>query len=112
MFLMIKVEGSACVNVWVYGEDWIPKAYDLVWSAMVGLAVVLMAGLYSRIVYTLWFKRDPDNEITFQQRVSIKKQFHYVRFLRVPYTFPVYKPPDSVVTTFNGFASLFIHRAS
>ena len=78
MFLMIKVEGSACVNVWVYGEDWITKAYDLVWSAMVGLAVVLMAGLYSRIVYTLWFKRDPENEITFQQRVSIKKQFHYV----------------------------------
>ena len=78
MFLMIKVEGSACVNTWVYGEDWIPKAYDLVWSAMVGLAVVLMAGLYSRIVYTLWFKHDPENEITFQQRVSIKKQFHYV----------------------------------
>ena len=78
MFLMIKVEGSACVNVWVYGEDWIPKAYDLLWSTMVGLAVVLMAGLYSRIVYTLWFKRDPENEITFQQRVSIKKQFHYV----------------------------------
>ena len=78
MFLMIKVEGNACVNVWVYGEDWIPKAYDLLWSTMVGLAVLLMAGLYSRIVYTLWFKRDPENEITFQQRVSIKKQFHYV----------------------------------
>ena len=78
MFLIIKVEGNACVNVWVYGEDWIPKAYDLLWSTMVGLAVVLMAGLYSRIVYTLWFKRDPENEITFQQRVSIKKQFQYV----------------------------------
>ena len=78
MFLIIKVKGNACVNVWVYGEDWIPKAYDLLWSTMVGLAVVLMAGLYSRIVYTLWFKRDPENEITFQQRVSIKKQFQYV----------------------------------
>lgn len=53
MFLMIKVEGNACVNVWVYGDEWIPKAYDLLWSAMVGWAVVLMAGLYSRIVYTL-----------------------------------------------------------
>ena len=71
---MIKVEGNTCVNAWVYGEDWIPKAYDLLWSATVGLAVVLMAGLYSRIVYTLWFKRDHDldNEVTFQQRVSIK----------------------------------------
>ena len=74
MFLMIKVEGNACVNVWVYGEDWIPKAYDLLWSAMVGLAVILMAALYSRIVYTLWFKRDLDqeNEVSFQQRVSIR----------------------------------------
>ena len=76
MFLMIKVEGNTCVNAWVYGEDWIPKAYDLLWSATVGLAVVLMAGLYSRIVYTLWFKRDLDqgNEINFQHRVSSKKQ--------------------------------------
>jgi len=78
MFLMIKVEGNACVNVWVYGDDWIPKAYDLLWSAMVGLAVVLMAGLYSRIVYTLWFKRGREKEITFQQRVSIKKQDQYL----------------------------------
>ena len=72
MFLMIKVEGNACKNDWVYGEDWIPKAYDLLWSAIIGLAVVLMAGLYSRIAYTLWFKRDRHNEVTFQQRVSIK----------------------------------------
>lgn len=78
MFLMIKVEGNACVNVWVYGNEWIPKAYDLLWSAMVGLAVVLMAGLYSRIVYTLWFKHGRENEITFQQRVSIKKQDQYL----------------------------------
>ena len=70
---MIKVEGNACVNVWVYGEDWLPKAYDLLWSALVGFAVVLMAGLYSKIVHTLWFKRDRSNEaeVTFQQRVSI-----------------------------------------
>ena len=72
MFLMIKVEGKACVNMWVYGEDWIPKAYDLLWSAMVGVAVLLLAGLYSRIVYTLWFKHDRDNQLTFQPRVSIK----------------------------------------
>ena len=119
IFLMIKVEGNACVNVWVYGGDWIPKAYYLIWSAMVVLAVVLMAGLYSRIVYTLWFKRDIDqgNELTFQQRVSCKKQIQY---LYVSFTsifcgflsdmFPVCRPPDSDVTSF-GFASLFIHRA-
>lgn len=75
---MIKVEGNVCVNNWVYGEDWIPKAYDLLWSAMVGVAVALTTGMYSRIVYRLWFKRDRDNELTFQQRVSIKKQDQYV----------------------------------
>ena len=78
MFLMIEVEGSACVNALVYGEDWIPKAYHLLWSAMVGVAVILMVGLHSRIVYALWPKRDRDNELTFQQRVSIQKQDHYV----------------------------------
>lgn len=78
MFLMIKVEGNVCVNNWVYGEDWIPKAYDLLWSAMVVVAVALTTGMYSRIVYRLWFKRDRDNELTFQQRVSIKKQDQYV----------------------------------
>ena len=115
---MIKVEDNACINVWVYGEDWKPKAYELLWSAMIVLAVVLMAGLYSRIVYTLWFKRDLDNEVTFQQRVSIKIAvsvrvfFFFFFFWRVPSTFSVRRPPDSVVIAFNGFASIFIHRAS
>ena len=84
---MIKVEDNACVNMWVYGEDWKPKAYELLWSAMVVLAVVLMAGLYSRIVYTLWFKRDLDNEVTFQRRVSnkipISVRFFFASFFHV-----------------------------
>lgn len=29
----------------------------------------LMAGLYSRVVYTLWFKYNDDNELTCQQKV-------------------------------------------
>ena len=50
-----------------------PKAYDILWSSTVLLAVVMMAALYSRIVYTLWFKRDvQDNQLAFQQRVSVK----------------------------------------
>ena len=60
------------MNIWVYGEDWLPKAYDILMSSTVLLAVVLMAGLYSRVVYTLWFKRDVnDNQLAFQQRVSV-----------------------------------------
>ena len=31
-----------------------------------------MAALYARVVYTLWFKRDAhDNQLAFQQRVSV-----------------------------------------
>ena len=54
------------------GEEWITKAYFFPWSATVIVATVLMAGLYSRIVHTLWFKHDPDNQLTFQQRVRSK----------------------------------------
>jgi len=33
-------------------EEWLPKTYNLFWAAIVVVAVVLMAGLYSRIVST------------------------------------------------------------
>ena len=74
MFVVVTVRDNTCVNIWVYGEDWMPKVYDILWSLIVLLAVVLMAGLYSRVVYTLdlWFKRDVhDNQLAFQQRVSV-----------------------------------------
>ena len=47
-----------------------PMAYDLLWSGMVIVGVVMMAGLYSRIVYTLWFKQDYNNQHVFRQSVS------------------------------------------
>ena len=58
-------------------EEWMPKAYFLYWSTIVGVAMAIMTGLYSRIVYTLWFKRDHDNRLTFQQRVSINNKVQY-----------------------------------
>ena len=54
-------------------EEWAEKTLFSLWSAIVVAAMVLMAGLYCRIIYTLWFKRDPENQLTFQQRVSINK---------------------------------------
>ena len=54
-------------------EEWAHKAIFLLWSATVVAAMVLMAGLYCRIIYTLWFKRNPENQLTFQQLVSINK---------------------------------------
>ena len=58
--------------MWMSEEEWMSKAYSLCWAAIVLVAMVIMAGLYVRIVNTLWFKRDPDNQPTFQQRVRIK----------------------------------------
>jgi len=55
-------------------KEWLRNTYYMYWTAIVVAAMVLMAGFYSRIVYTLWFKRDPENQLTFQQRVSINKQ--------------------------------------
>ena len=69
LFLALSVKGNACG--WM-NEEWMPKAYFLYWSAM-----AIMAGLYSRIVYTLWFKRDRDNQLAAQQRVSINNQAQY-----------------------------------
>ena len=59
-------------------EEWLQKASFLLWLAFVVAAIVLMAGLYSRIVYALWFKRDPENQLAFPQRVSINKQVQHV----------------------------------
>ena len=57
-------------------EEWSQKALFLLWSTLLVAAMVLMAGLYCRIIYTLWFKRDPENQLTFQQRVSINIKNH------------------------------------
>ncbi|XP_020627707.1 pyroglutamylated RFamide peptide receptor-like [Orbicella faveolata] len=65
LFLALNVKDNACV--WM-DEEWMPKAYFLYWSAIVVVAMATMALLYSRIVYNLWFKRDPENQLTFQQR--------------------------------------------
>ena len=69
--MSFNVKDNACV---LMDEEWLRKPYFVYWTATVVVAMVLMAGLYSRIVYTLWFKLDPENQLTFQQRVSINKQ--------------------------------------
>ena len=73
-FLALKVKDNACM---LMDEEWLPKAYFFYWAAIVVVAMAIMAGLYCRIVYTLWFKRDPNNQLTYQQTVSINKQVQY-----------------------------------
>ena len=78
--MALNVKDNACV--WT-DEEWLRKTYYLFWVAIVVPAMILMAGLYSRIVYTLWFKRDPENQLTFQQRVSINNQVEHVNIFRL-----------------------------
>ena len=65
------------VCVWM-DKEWLQKSFVLLWTVIVVAAMVLMTGLYSRIVFALWFKRHPENQLTFQQRVSINKQVQQV----------------------------------
>ncbi len=55
----------------IYPDDWMGKAYSVAWLVVVYFSLLLMVGLYSRTVYTLWFKRNDDNQLTNQQKVSL-----------------------------------------
>ena len=64
-------DGNSCKLTW--SKEWL-KAYRLTYGlAFVVLSSTLIAGLYSRVVYTLWFKRNDDNELTYQQQVLARE---------------------------------------
>lgn len=57
-----------CTQTWP--DEWMGKAYGVTWWLVLGVfPVLLMAALYSRVVYTLWFKRDGNNETNIRQQV-------------------------------------------
>lgn len=58
---------------WMWPEQWMGAANETTW--LVGLAFIplmVMTGLYSRVVHMLWFKRN-DNELANRQRVRTNK---------------------------------------
>lgn len=58
-----------CTQYWP--DEWMGKAYGVAWWLVLGVfPVLLMAALYSRVVYTLWFKRDGNNETNNLQQVN------------------------------------------
>ena len=68
----LKVKSrNFCVYVWP--EAWMGKAYS--WTLLVFQTLIplpLMIVLYSRVVYTLWFRGNDDNQLTHQQMVSVR----------------------------------------
>ena len=43
----------------------------MILSVVVGVSLVLMIALYSRVVYTLWFQRRKEHHLNIQQKVSV-----------------------------------------
>ena len=57
-----------CVPTW--REVWM-EAFIMILSVVVGVSLVLMIVLYSRVVYTLWFQRSDEHHLNIQQKVQI-----------------------------------------
>ena len=66
--------GNLCVSIWP--ADWMRRAYSMSWKVVFFLSCAVMAGLYSRVVYTLWIKRNDDNGLEHRQKVNIKFRIH------------------------------------
>ena len=62
----------------MWPKEWMLKASFWAWLVLIVLTLTLMIVLYSRVVYTLWFKRDDDNQLSHQQRVSVNEEGLYV----------------------------------
>ena len=62
-----EIAVKSCNHFWDDKE--LQKAYWLMFVIFVGISSLLMIGYYSIVVYTLWFKRDDQEERSFQQQV-------------------------------------------
>lgn len=50
---------------WNWPECWMAKVYDISWLVLLALIpLIAMTGLYSRVVYTLWFKRNDGHRLS------------------------------------------------
>ena len=58
MFLARNFDKELDWCVYTWSEEWMGKAYSMVWFLFTGFfPVTFMIVLYSQVVYTLWFKR-------------------------------------------------------
>ena len=93
LFLVVdtlKVKSNNfCVYVWP--EAWMGKTYS--WTLLVFQTLIplpLMIAMYSRVVYTLWFKRNDHSQVKNQQMVSAQNPLRIYLSLLVM-RFPNYR---------------------
>ena len=71
LFLVYEFDkkSNSCMDIWP--EVWMSQAFTLTWEIVAVLNMALMVVLYSRVVYTLWFKSNINNQLTQRQMVSV-----------------------------------------
>ena len=74
-----KVVDNSCVYVW--SEEFV-NSFSLMWHSFVFVSCIILAGLYSRVVHTLWFRRNDHDDITHNRQVWINR--YACRFSCVP----------------------------
>ncbi|KAL9957311.1 hypothetical protein ACROYT_G038934 [Oculina patagonica] len=71
-FFLTNVEKSNNCSKEIWEKKWMGRANGLMWLVLAVLPTALTVGLYSRVVYTLWCKRNDDNQLTHQQMGVVK----------------------------------------
>ena len=72
LFLVTIFDESTGNCKWNWPENWMGAAYDSTWLVLLAIIpLIVMTVLYSRVVYTLWFKRNDHNDLAFQKKVGI-----------------------------------------
>ncbi len=71
LFLVSTFDESIGDCKWDWPESWMGGAYDTAWLVLLAIIpLIVMTGLYSRVVYMLWFKRNDGHELAFPQKVG------------------------------------------
>lgn len=65
-FLVIRFDLLISDCKWIWFEKWIGVVYDFVWFVLlVIIFLIVMIGLYLKVVYMLWFKCNEENEVVY-----------------------------------------------
>ncbi|PFX16409.1 Pyroglutamylated RFamide peptide receptor [Stylophora pistillata] len=66
-------ENEFCMEYWP--KKWMPKAFSVAWFVLLGvLPMLVMTGLYSRVVYALWIKNEERVNGTQQGVMRVRKR--------------------------------------
>ena len=74
LFLTATYDESTGDCIWDWPERWMRPVYDTTWLVLLAIIpLIVMTGLYSRVVYSLWFKRNDGQKLDFGRKVGFTK---------------------------------------